>query len=289
VFKDEQRGKVWNEIRQHDLHAFSKQLTPELFAEAARRANVRISKCPLNLVNLVWLGIAAAMHHALSFAFVLTTTLKLLEDQQNFSRTPLGKAKAKGQQTKKKGKQGKRGKKSKHRPYGEDPTQLSEEAFAQARQRMPLGFWMAVLVLLAEQFQQDHRQHLDFHGFRLLAMDGTTLTLPNDQRLRAHYGVPKNGKRKRACPQARMLMITLPGVRIPIVYEVAPLSDSELTLAGRLMRHLRPDDLLLMDRGFVSYGLFWQIQRRGAFFGTRLKKGIKYKSGPTCRSRCAGR
>lgn len=273
MFKDEQRDTSWNRIRQHDLHAFSKQLTPELFDEAARRANVRIGKSPLNLVNLVWLGIAAAMHHTFSFAFVLTTTLKLLEDQQNFYRTPIGKAKRKGRQAKK----GKRSRKSKHCPYREDPTQLSEEAFAQARQRMPLGFWMAVFVLLAERFQQDHRQHLDFHGFRLLAIDGTALTLPNDQRLRAHYGVPKNGKRKKACPQARMVMITLPGVRIPIAYEVAPLCDSELTLAGRLMSHLRPNDLLLMDRGFLTYGMLWDIQQRGAFFGTRLRKQIKYK------------
>ena len=276
MFKDEQRDTSWNQIRQHDLHAFCKQLTPELFDEAARRANVRISKSPLNLVNLVWLGIAAAMHHTFSFAFVLTATLKLLEDQQDFSCTPLGKAKQRGQQAKKR-KKGQRSRKSKHSPYREDPTQLSEEAFAQARQRMPRGFWMAMLMLLAERFQEDHGQHLDFQGFRLLAIDGTALTLPNDQRLREHYGLPKNGKRKKACPQARMVMITLPGVRIPIAYEVAPLCDSELTLAGRLMPHLRPNDLLLMDRGFLTYGMFWQIQHRGAFFGTRLKKQIKYK------------
>ena len=37
MFKDELRDTVWNEIRQHDLHAFEKQLTPQAFAEAARR------------------------------------------------------------------------------------------------------------------------------------------------------------------------------------------------------------------------------------------------------------
>jgi hypothetical protein len=58
---------------------------------------------------------------------------------------------------------------------------------------------------------------------------------------------------------------------------MSPLADSELTLAGRLMPQVRGNDLLLMDRGFTSYGLFWQIQNRGAYFGTRLKKDIKYK------------
>jgi Transposase DDE domain len=277
MFKDELRDKVWNEIRQHDVRAFAKQLTPEVFAEAARQADVRIGCSALNLVNLVWLGIAKAIQHGATFAFVLTTTVKLLEDQEHFYSTPLGKQKKKAQCGHPQGKKGKKRKPSKHHPYCVDPTKLTEEAFVQARQRMPLGFWMALLTLLAERFQHDHPQHLNFKGFRLLAMDGTTLTLPKADLLSKHYGIPKNGSRKQAAPQARMVMLTLPGVRIPIAYEVAPLSQSELELAGRLMQHVQANDLALIDRGFLTYGLFWQFQRRGAYFGTRLKKNFKYK------------
>jgi len=279
MFKDEPRDKVWNELRQHDLREFASLLTPEVLSEAAERAGVRIGRSALNLANLAWLGIASAMHATASFAFVLTTTLKLLEDQEGFGSTSVGKAKKKGDaQARKNNKQrGRRGKKSKHDPRRADPTQVTEEAFSQARQRMPLAFWMVLLTLLADWFQREHARHLDFRGFRLLALDGTTLTLPNEQRLREHYGTPRNGQRKQACPQARMAMLTLPGVRIPIGFEVSPLSDCELVLAERLMRHVRPNDLVLMDRGFVSYGLFQQIQQRGAYFGTRLKKNIKYK------------
>lgn len=277
MFRDEIRDKVWNDIRQHDVRAFAKQLTPEVFTEAARRADVRIGCSALNLVNLVWLAVAKAIHHSQNFAFVLTTTLKLLEDQETFHSTPLAKQKKKAQRAAKQGKKGKSGKQSKHHPYRNDPTEVSEEAFVQARQRMPLEFWAALLSVLAERFQLEHPQHLNFKGFRLLAMDGTTLTLPKADRLSQHYGIPKNGKRKQAAPQARMVMLTLPGVRIPIAYEVAPLSKSELELAARLLQSLRAKDLALIDRGFVSYGLFWQVQLRGAYFGTRLKKNIKYK------------
>lgn len=278
MFKDERRDKVWNEIRQSDLGAFAKQLTPEVFAEAAREASVRIGCSALNVVNLVWLGIAAAMQQASNFAFVLTTTLKLLEDQENFCRSSLGRTQQQAQRAKRKGKKKRKGgRKSKHHPHRDDPTQVSEEAFAQARQRMPLAFWMALLTILARRFQQDHARHLNFRGFRLLAMDGTTITLPNVERLRKHYGRPKNGARKKAAPQARLVMLTLPGVRIPIAYEVSPLSDSELKVAGRLVQQVRNNDLLLMDRGFLSYGLFWQIQNQNAYFGTRLKSNFNYK------------
>ena len=228
MFKDELRDKVWNEIRQSDLRTFARQLTPEVFAEAAEQSKARIGSSALNVVNLVWLGISAAMQHACNFAFVLTTTLKLLEDQQGFAETPLGKEKKKaGRRAKRK--QGKRRRKSKHDPRREDPTQVSEEAFSQARQRMPLGFWMALLTILAKRFQRDRGEHSSYRGFRLLAIDGTTLHLSNYKQLREHYGKPKNGRRKQAAPQARMVMLTLPGTRIPLAYEVAPLADIETT------------------------------------------------------------
>ena len=275
MFKDELRDKVWNEIRQSDLRAFEQMLKPQVFAEAARQAGVRIGCSALNLVNLVWLGIASARQSGSTFAFVLTTTLKLWQDQERFCDPSWGQQKkarrGKGQQ------KGRGPKKSKHHPRRDDPTQLTEEAFVQARQRMPLAFWMALVTILAQRFQQNHPRQLSFRGYRLLAMDGTTLTLPNVQRLRQHYGRPANGARKKAAPQARLAMLTLPGVRIPIAYEVAPLADAEITLAGRLLRHVQARDLLLMDRGFISYGLFWQIQDRGACFGTRLRKDLKYK------------
>lgn len=273
MFRDELRDKVWNEVRQQDVRAFSAQLTPDTFKEAACRAKVRVGCSALNLVNLAWLGIAMSIHAGKTFGYVLTTTLKLLEDQQDFFSTPLGKQKKKAQRRSRKGR-----KKSKHDPYRNDPTQISEEAFVQARQRMPLRFWAALLAVLAENFQRSHSQHIRFNkDFRLLAMDGSMLELPNVAPLRKHYGTPKNASQKKAAPQARIVMLILPGTRIPIAYEVAPLCDSELTLAGRLVQHVQENDLLLVDRGFSSYGLFWQIQKRGAYFGTRLKTNIKYK------------
>ncbi len=273
MFKDELRDKVWNDIRQRDLLAFAGQLTPEVFAEAAQQAQVRIGQSALNLLTLVWLGIAAARQHGHSFIFVLTTTLKLLEDQPGFRSTSLGQQKQQGASKQKKQSK-KKQKKSKHHPYRDDPTQITEEAFAQARQRMPVGFWLALLFILAERFQREHSQPGKFRGFRLLAMDGTLLTLPNVKALHQHYGRPKNGKRKKAAPQARLVMLTLPGTRIPIAYRLSRLADSELTLADHLLPQVRANDLLLMDRGFISYGLFWGIQNRGAYFGTRLKKGL---------------
>ena len=85
---------------------------------------------------------------------------------------------------------------------------MSEEAFAQARQRMPLGFWAALLVVLGERFQSQHDKRLRWRKFRLLAMDGTTVNLPNWKALQDYYGSAKNGKSWRA--QTRMVMLQFP-------------------------------------------------------------------------------
>jgi hypothetical protein len=87
MFRDEIRKEVHDRLREHDLKAVADKLTPDVFSEAARRTNLRIATCPLNLVNLVWLGIAAAWRKTESFATILTITLKLLQDQEHFGQS----------------------------------------------------------------------------------------------------------------------------------------------------------------------------------------------------------
>lgn len=60
---------------------------------------------------------------------------------------------------------------------------------------------------------------------------------------------------------------------------VTPPPTSELTLASRFLPQPRAKDLVLMDRDFISYGFFWDIQNRRAYFGTRLKKNLPLVSG----------
>jgi hypothetical protein len=267
MFTDEHRCNVWNEIRQRDVQAFSRQLTPAVFAKAALRAGVKLGRGPLNLANLAWLGIVAAIHGTQSFAGILTTTLKLLEDQQQWATT-LRKAKKQGQPRSRKKKR------SKHDPRRNDLTVVSEAAFAKARQRMPMTFWIELIVVLGEHFEEQHGAGQYFRGFRVLAMDGTRIDLPECRSLRDHFGTAKNvfGRQQ---PQARMVLLQFPFTRMPYRYELSPVSCGEVTMAMRLCGHLRPHDLVLLDAGFWSYGLLWAIQNRKAYFALRLKSDVK--------------
>lgn len=262
MFKDEQRCNVWNRIRQHDLRVFGKMLTPALMKEAAEAACVKLGNNPLNHANLAWLGIAAALHTTKNFANLLVCTFKLLEDAGLWKPT---KPKSKSNR-----------RRSKHHPHGKTIA-VSEEAFVQARQLMSMDFWLWLLLLLARRFQEKHPDAVRWNGFRLLAIDGTEIALPYWKTLANAFGTSRNGRRRKR-PQARMVMLAFPQCRLPWRYELTPRACHEQTSAARLVEHLEPQDLLLMDRGFWSYGLFWQIRRREAFFGIRLRAGVLLKT-----------
>lgn len=286
MFTDEHRITVWEEIRQHDLRAFARFLQHDVVLEAAVQAGVVIGSGPLNLGTMVWLSVACALYNAHSFAGVLGVVLGLLADVEAFEATLLGQERIQGQRREKAGKKRKKGskrkkkspKRSKHDPRRDDPTVVTEEAFVQARKRLPLEFWLYLILVLAERFQAQHEQCVSWKGFRLLALDGTTIPLKRWQPLREYFGTSSNGKGKEPKTQARLLMLQFPLARIPYAYELCPYKMAEKAVAPRLLSRLQKNDLVLLDRGFWSYGLFWQIQRQDAFFGVRLfaTAGLKH-------------
>jgi len=268
MFRDESRDSVWQQVRQRGLQAFAAMLTPQAMQAAAAAAGVSVGTSALNVCTMAWLGVVGAMHTAKNFADVLTITMKHLED----AGCPLPKARAKA--SRKKRCQAKDRCRSKHAPHGTS-SQVTEEAFVQARGRFAPAFWACLLIALAEAFQQQHPDRVRWKRFRLLMLDGTNIALPRWKRLLDSFGASGAGKNRR--PQARMVMLAMAQARLPWRYEVVPQSCHEQTAAKRLFEHVERDDLVLMDRGFWSYGLFWQLQRQDAYFGIRLRAGTKLR------------
>jgi Transposase DDE domain len=264
MFKDDTRFEIFQSLRQRDTRAFAHLLTPAIFARVANLTGLRIGNNALNLTHLVWIGIASAWHSTSNFADVLGLTLKILRDSGTWP--------ASAPQP-----QPRPSRRSKHDPRGTDPTTVSEEAFVKARKHMPWSFWIGLIMVLADSFEEQHPTSVRYKKFRLLALDGTCIDLDGWKRLRTHFGTAKNGS-SRGRTQARMVLLEFPLVRLPLRYELVPLAQGERTVAARLLNGLRHDDLVLMDRGFWSYGLFWQIQNQAAFFAVRLMAGVQLRT-----------
>jgi hypothetical protein len=272
MFTDDARCRVWEQVQSRGIRAFAKFMTPGVMTEAARMCQRTIGSSPLNLMNLVWIGVAYALDGTKSFANILTVTFKILSDAPN---SPLGNLDPKSDPTQLPGRTGRRfarkaakKKRSKHRPQGDDKTQVTEEAFVQARARMPLDFWITLALLLADRFAKERDDVIRWKCFRLLALDGTLVNLPRHKALAKHFGTARGGRGGRI-PQARMLMLQFPLTRVPYRFAIGPKNQAERTMAEPLLDHLHKDDLLLMDRGFWSFGLFCRIVQRDAFFVIR--------------------
>jgi Transposase DDE domain len=260
------RRDVWDQLRQKDFRAFDALLPADLVIQAARIAVVPLGTGTLHLITMVWLSISSALHSLETFKQVLDHTLKLVEDGPYYHGSAVARARRAALPTEPR---------RSHDPRPKDPGTVSEEAFAQARKLLPQRFWVTLIVLLTERFVAHHDARTRFRGFRLLCLDGTCLDLENWKPLRDHFGTVSNGKGRRKV-QARLVMLQLPLVRLPWRYELGPITEGERTVATRLLGHLRPNDLILMDRGFFSFGLFCQILRAEAHFAVRAMAGVKF-------------
>lgn len=269
MYIDVPRHGVSEQLRRRDFAQLASLLTLDRIVQAASASSLAIVKSPLSLPYLVWLALGVAVMPTVSFSSVLTAVFRVLEDQASFTSSSLGQMRRVSQRQRKKNR-------SRQSPKKQDPTTPpSEEAFVQARQRVPLEFWQNLLILLAEAFHQEHQARLRFKHFRLLALDGTRISLPYHQPRIQHFGTARN-QRKTSCPQARLLMLQFPFTRFPCRYELATLHEAEVRVGQRLLQSLRPDDLVLLDAGFWSFSLFAEVAQKQAYFAIRLKAGLRH-------------
>lgn len=110
-------------------------------------------------------------------------------------------------------------------------------------------------------------------GMRIIAVDGSRLTLPETSFLRSFFGPKQTGAGVEGPPQARisLCMDVLNGIVLDAL--IRPLSWGERRMAGKHLRFLRENDLVLLDRGYAGVAFFRSILRTGADICARVKVG----------------
>ncbi len=90
-------------------------------------------------------------------------------------------------------------------------------------------------------------------GWRLLAIDGFELDVPDTPANAAEFGYAGSGENRSAFPKARVVALAECGTHAFVAAEVDAHSVGEKTLAQRLYPRLRADEVLTADRGFYSW------------------------------------
>lgn len=113
-----------------------------------------------------------------------------------------------------------------------------------------------------------------FRGLLVVAVDGTHLMLPDDDRVKKVYPKPKAGPNGEAgYPHARVVALVACGTRHLIGVVFGTMSIGETVWAAGLVQHLHTGMLLLGDRNFPAKALMGQVTATGADFLMRVKTG----------------
>lgn len=102
--------------------------------------------------------------------------------------------------------------------------------------------------------------------WRLLAIDGFDIDVPDSKENAAEFGYAGSGDNRSAFPKARVVALAECGTHAFVAAEVDAYRVGEKTLAQRLYPRLRGDELLTADRGFYS----WQAWDTAAATGAAL-------------------
>jgi hypothetical protein len=134
---------------------------------------------------------------------------------------------------------------------------LKYQAFVELNDHLTDGFY-------------GHFKHETWFGFNLLAIDGTTLRVPNEAEIVKHFGVWNSTKGQTPCPKARASQMFDVLNKITVDAIVSPKSEGERELATFHFLKLQPHDLILLDRGYPAHWLFSLVLLMGAHFCARI-------------------
>ena len=96
-----------------------------------------------------------------------------------------------------------------------------------------------------------------WEGFRLLAVDGSNISMLNVPEVLEHFGSADN--QFGGVPMARAMQIHDVLNDLTIWGDIFPRSCSENKIIANHIRHLPPDSLTLFDRGYPSYSLVYLL------------------------------
>lgn len=111
-------------------------------------------------------------------------------------------------------------------------------------------------------------------GFRLMAIDGVVLDVPDTPANDAAFTRTGHSDGQAPFPQVRVVGLGECGTHAIIGAEIASVGTGEQPLAERLIDQLEPDMLLLADRGFYSYNLLQQAIRTRAQLLWRVNANV---------------
>jgi hypothetical protein len=140
----------------------------------------------------------------------------------------------------------------------------TSSAITQARKRLGRRVFAEVFEAVAEPVGGMFTRGAMLRQWRVLAIDGFEVDLPDSVDNAAEFGYAGSGSNRSAYPKARVVALSECGTHAFLAAEVGSYPVGEKTLAKPLYGRLRPGELLTADRNFYSYQAWGQAAATGA-------------------------
>jgi hypothetical protein len=147
---------------------------------------------------------------------------------------------------------------------------FTAEAFCQARARLPLAVFRAVLRGLVKALVPVTEQEGLWRGHRTFLLDGSSFSMPDTRELQKHFGQPGNQAPGCGFPVATLLAMFHAGTGLILDAIAAPLRAHEMARVDGVHPTLKPNDVLVGDRGFCSFAHLALLLGRGVHAVLRM-------------------
>lgn len=148
---------------------------------------------------------------------------------------------------------------------------VTKSAFTQARSKIDFLLFKRLNKVASDTFYESGVYN-KWHDFRLLAVDGSRVKLPNHKTIKEEFGTHGMGPNANVEQSLGLISMLYDVLNlITIDASIGKYSDSESDhLLGHLERTQKAD-LLLLDRGYPSFWLLFLLKAKGLEFCVRLK------------------
>jgi hypothetical protein len=148
----------------------------------------------------------------------------------------------------------------------------TSSAYFQNREKMSSDFAKEIMDKVNNEFYENNEENVKLYkGMRLLAIDGSTVNLPQTKELEDKYGYPisRNGNKSLVSGQLSCLFDLNNNIILDTSLE--PYKTSERAQAIKHLDYCNSKDLIILDRGYPSYEIISKIESKKSKYLIRCK------------------
>ena len=146
---------------------------------------------------------------------------------------------------------------------------VTNSAFCQARKKIKHTAFLKLDEMAVDYFYTNFPTKT-WHGFRLIAVDGSTIVVPKNDETIKYFGLHSTGNNGDPVVLVRISQAFDVLNHITVAKKIDKYAVSELDLLIDHIQHLKSGDLCLLDRGYPAFWLFKYLLNRDIHFCARL-------------------